>query len=286
MFYVDKKVILLFTFLISKSLCNESIISLNIEDSLDKTIDNANSNTLVVHLNKDSISPELLSKLVSSTNIIFADMPELPDFINRNTLKKSKNSYDTKFDSTIHNIDSIYHNQLKTIMEDLLQDTKEEGNKQKEFDKEEKEEEEEEDSDNKQNGENKDNQLKKVGKKNSDSERGVGDNYEDEKASDFDQESTDNKNNNKNDDKNETSDNVTFNNKMRKNMQEHGNQNHSKTSTTIEAKSTTLPKTNNVSNTTGSNHSVSGSTRVESDFMWILCFLIVYLCVLPILNFK
>ncbi|CCE63801.1 hypothetical protein TPHA_0F03200 [Tetrapisispora phaffii CBS 4417] len=83
---------------VSGAYAQDYLVTLNADSNSDtvgfeiNSNDDLGRNPLVVHLDKSNLSPEMLEKLGSVPNIVFADLPDLPQFVNlREYISKDDN---------------------------------------------------------------------------------------------------------------------------------------------------------------------------------------------------
>ena len=88
--------------LIAKAFAAEYYVTLNTDDN-DLVNSGLESKPLVIHIDKNSMDPEVLEQLANIPNIVFADLPGLPQFVN---LKEYSSNLNSGSDS-IADVDSL-----------------------------------------------------------------------------------------------------------------------------------------------------------------------------------
>lgn len=77
-------------YIISQCCAQKYVISLSTDSVGGDSVEHLDFKPLVVHVDKNSMSPEILSHLASTSNIVFADLPDFPQFININEVNRNE----------------------------------------------------------------------------------------------------------------------------------------------------------------------------------------------------
>lgn len=128
--------------IISKASSSKFSLTLSTEQLGGDSTEYSEAKPLVVHVDKNSMSPEILEHLAHTSNIVFADLPELPQFINLREYESMKYATDDLLDQLINeqnlNLDSVKQNEKFSQIESILKEIVTEDSKDK-FDEDKKE---------------------------------------------------------------------------------------------------------------------------------------------------
>lgn len=112
--------------IISKASSSKFSLTLSTEQLGGDSTDYSEAKPLVVHVDKNSMSPEILEHLAHTSNIVFADLPELPQFINLREYESMKYATDDLLDQLINeqnlNLNSVKQNEKFSQIESILKE--------------------------------------------------------------------------------------------------------------------------------------------------------------------
>ncbi|EDO17169.1 hypothetical protein Kpol_1072p39 [Vanderwaltozyma polyspora DSM 70294] len=82
---------LLLSLLLGYSNAADILLSLNTGDLGGDSIDDLDTKPIIIHIDKSSMSPDVLKHLSKTSNVVFADIPASPQFINLKDLESELN---------------------------------------------------------------------------------------------------------------------------------------------------------------------------------------------------
>ncbi|QLG74012.1 hypothetical protein HG535_0F05240 [Zygotorulaspora mrakii] len=111
---------------IRQSSASKLSFTLTTEELGGDSTDSAAVRPLVVHVDKKNMSPEILKQLYRTSNIIFADFPEVPEFINLKEYENMKSATEELLDQLTNErniaLENVKKNEKFSEIETLLQE--------------------------------------------------------------------------------------------------------------------------------------------------------------------